>query len=126
MLSEELTVLWDKDLDFSIVQVDTKFAILDNDTVGGIEDIANTLTLSEACIGNVLVDLTIHLIGESNKEVASGESIECVIYPLLSKRLVYNTMRLASLVDCLGELIHIAVLVEVAPENLTILRVISP
>ena len=84
--------LGDENLHLTIVQVDAKDAILDGWAVRGVEDIADYLSLVEASVGDVSMNLTVNLIGNGNKELATSESVELVIDPLLSEVIVNDAL----------------------------------
>lgn len=71
------------------------------------------------------MDLTIHLVGYCYKELSTSESVECIIDPLLLEGLIHHTLSLSGFVQGLGELKHVTVAVEVAPENFTVVGVIT-
>ena len=69
--------------------------------------------------------LPIKLIGKCHEELSTSESIELIIYPLFSETIVNDPLSLSCAVDSLSELVEVRVFIEVAPEDLTIVRIIS-
>jgi hypothetical protein len=107
--------LRNEDLDLTIVQIDSEDAILDGRAIGRVENIADNLSLCEAGVGDVSMNLTVNLVSNGHEELATSESVELIINPLLSEVIVNNALRLSCSVHCLSELEHVGVAVKVAP-----------
>ena len=80
---EVSAALGNEDLGLTIVEVERKLAALDDNAVSGVEDVADGLTLVEASVWNILMNLTVDVVSQSDEHVTSGESVESVIDPLL-------------------------------------------
>jgi hypothetical protein len=71
--------LRNEDLHLSIFKVNWEFATGDLEAVSCEEDIADSLSLSKASVGNISVLLTINLVGKCNEEISSSEGVEGII-----------------------------------------------
>jgi len=100
----ELGGLGNEDLDFTVVEVYTEDTILDGHAVSGIVDVANDLTLAEASVGDVSMNLTVDIVSKGDKELATSEAVKLIVDPLLSERIVDDVLSLSSTVECLSEL----------------------
>jgi hypothetical protein len=117
--------LGEEDLSLTVVEVNTKDSILDSGAISGIEDVADDLTLIEAGVGDISMNLTVNIVCECDKELATSEAVELIIDPLLSESIVNYALSLSSAVEGLCELEEIWVAVEVAPNDLSVIGIIS-
>lgn len=122
---EEGACLGDEDLGLTVVEVDCKFAALNNDAVGSEEDVADSLSLTEAGVRNIYMNLTIDIVSQGNKEGTASVGVEGVINPFLSERIVDDALSLTSFVDCLGELEDIVSAIEVAPHDFSVVGIVT-
>lgn len=104
MLSPVGGILRYEDLDLTVVKVETQDTVLDGHAVSGVEDVAQDLTLTEPSVGDVSMNLTVNIVGETNKELSTSESVNLVINPLLSEGGADDTLGLSGFVEGLGEL----------------------
>jgi len=111
--------------DLTVVKVKTQDAILDGHAVSCIEDVAENFALTEASIGDVSMNLTIDIVGETDKELSTSESVNLVINPLFSKGGVNNTLCVSRLVEGLGEFEEICRPIEVSPHDLSVVGVVA-
>jgi 2-hydroxy-3-keto-5-methylthiopentenyl-1-phosphate phosphatase len=107
--------LRDEDFDLTIVQIDSEDSILDDWAIGRVEDIADNFSLGEAGVRDVSMNLTIDLVCNGHEELATSESVDLVIDPLLSEVIVNNALRMSGSVHCLSEFEHVGFAVKVAP-----------
>jgi len=112
-------------LDLTIVKVETQDTILDGSAVSRIEDVAHNFALTEASIGDVSMNLTVDIVGETDKELSTSERINLVIDPLLSEGGVNNTLGLSRLVEGLCEFEEICRPIEVSPHDLSVIGVVA-
>lgn len=125
MLGPEGAGLGHEHLQLSIVQVETKHTVLDGCAVSWVEDVAHDLALAEASIGHISMDLTIDVVGETDEELSTSESVDLVIDPLFSEGVIYDALCLSGLVESLSELEEIRVPVEVSPHDLSVVGVVA-
>lgn len=71
------------------------------------------------------MNLTVDIVGETNKELSTSESVDLVINPLLSEGGVLDTLGVSRFVQGLGELEEIGCAVEVPPHHLSVVGVVA-
>ena len=71
------------------------------------------------------MDLTVDVVGKTDKELSTSECIDLVIDPLLGKSVVNDTLSLSGFVKSLSELEEVGRSVEVAPHHLSVVRVVT-
>jgi hypothetical protein len=71
------------------------------------------------------MNLTVDIVGETNKELSTSESVDLVINPLLSEGGVLDTLGVSRFVQGLGELEEISCAVEVPPHHLSVVGVVA-
>ena len=125
MLSPVGGILRDEDLDLTVVKVETQDTVLDGHAVSGVEDVAQDLALTEASVGDVSMNLTVDIVGETNEELSTSESVNLVINPLLSESGADDTLGLSGFVEGLGELEEIRCPIEVPPHDLSVVGVVA-
>ena len=116
--------LRDKDLSLSVVQSNVK-SILNCNTISSVKDVANSLTITERLVGNVALLLTFRLISKSNKELASSKSQESVVSVCFSILVIPDLGILSCSVDFSNLLVKSRLSIEVSPERLSVLRVVT-
>ena len=92
MISPVGACLGNEDFDLTVVEVEAKDAILDGWAVGGVENVTQDLTLREAGVGDISVDLAIDLVGNADEEFSTSEGVDLVIGPLLGKVAVLDSL----------------------------------
>lgn len=92
MISPVGARLWHEDFYFTVVEVKAKHATLDSWAVSGIENVTNDLTLCEASVGDISVNLTVNLVGKADEELSTSEGIDMVIGPLFGEVVVLDTL----------------------------------
>lgn len=83
------------------------------------------MSFTEASVGHISVNLTVDLVGHSNKHASSGESVKLVISPFLLEGVIEGALTLSCLVDLCYELIDVMILVEVVPDGFSVVRVVT-
>lgn len=124
-LLKKIGTLWNVDLNFTIVKVNTEFATLDNDAISGVEDIAYSLSFSEASVGNVSMNRPINLVSEGNNELTTGVDVELIIDPFLLEGVFNNFLCLSCSVDGLSEDIDIMLLIEILEQDFSVHGVVT-
>ena len=122
---EERAGLGQEDLGFTVVEINWHLSSLDHDTVASEEDVADRLSLTEASVRNVDMDLAIDVISQGNEERSTSVGVESVVSPFLGEGVVEDALRLAGTVDSLDELEDIVVLVEVSPHDLSVEGIVA-
>jgi hypothetical protein len=84
--------LGDEDFDFTAVKVEWENAAFDGDAVGGVENVTNYLSLWEAGVGDISVDLTVDLIGNTDEELSTSKCVDVLIGPLLGEDVVLDAL----------------------------------
>jgi hypothetical protein len=125
MISPVGACLGHEDFHLTIVEVEAKHATLDGWAVGGVENVTQNLTLCEAGVGDISVDLTVDLVGNTDEELSTSEGVDLVIGPLLGEVVVLDALWMSSSVDCLSKFEHVWGAVKVAPKYLAIIGVIT-
>jgi len=125
MISPVGACLGHEDFDLTVVEVEAKDAILDGWAVGGVENVTQDLTLWEAGVRDISVDLTVDLVGNADKELSTSEGVDLVIGPLFGEIIVLDTLWLSGSVDSLSELEHVGGAVKVAPEYLAVIGIVT-
>ena len=105
----------DEDLDLTIVKINGEDSVLDWKAVCGVEDIADSVSISETTVGDVSMNLAVNLISNSYKELATSKGVNLVVNPFLRKGIVNNILSLSGSVDHLSEFKHVRSAVEIAP-----------
>ena len=123
MLSPVGARLGQEDFDFTVVEVEGEEATFDDNAVGGVENVTKPLTLWEAGVGDISVDLTVDLVGNAYKESSTSEGVDIVIGPLLGEDVVLDTLNMSGSIQSLSELEHVGRAVKVAPKDLTVVGV---
>lgn len=123
--AEEWAGLWYENLDLSIAEVDGDFAALDNDAIAADQDIAKSFTLGEAGVRDILVDLTVSIVGQCNEELSTSECVQGVIDPLFCEWVVVALLGLSSFVNGLDKFEYVMVAVEVSPHDFTVVGVVT-
>jgi len=123
--SEERACLGDVDLGLTVGEIYAKLSAGNFHAIATEENVANNLSLSEASVGDILMNLTVDLVGKGNEEFSTGEGIKGVIDPLLREGIVNNSLGRTSLVKGLNILEEIVVSVEVVPHDLAVERIVA-
>ena len=123
MLSPVGAGLGDEDFYFTVVKVQWESASFDGDAVGGVENVTKDLTVGEAGVGDISVDLTVDLVGYTDEELSTSEGVDMLIGPLFCEDIVHDVLRMSGSVDGLCELEHIGGAVKVAPQDLSVIGV---
>ena len=92
MISPVGAGLGDEDFDFTAVKVEWENATFDCDAVGGVENVTNDLTLWEAGIGDISVDLTVDLVSNTDEELTTSKCVDALIGPLLGEDVILDIL----------------------------------
>jgi hypothetical protein len=125
MISPVGACLGHEDFDLTVVEVEAKHAILDGWAVGGVENVTQDLTLWEAGVGDISVNLTVDLVGKTDEELSTSEGVDLVIGPLFGEVIVLDTLWLSGSVDSLSELEHVGGAVKVAPQYFAVIGIVT-
>jgi hypothetical protein len=71
------------------------------------------------------MNLTVDIVGETDKELSTSESVNLVVDPLFSEGGVNNTLCLSRLVEGLCEFEEICGPIEVSPHDLSVIGIVA-
>jgi hypothetical protein len=111
-------------LSFSVVESHLETVALNLKTVSRVENVADSLAIAERVVSHLTL-LLVFGISQCNKELSSRECVEVVVNIVFLEALVPDLGALPSLVDLGDLLVKRRLSVEVVPEYLSVVRVIT-